>query len=456
MRSAAILGSATAILLLGACGGAPGEDVGASSASLGNDGFGPSALAAARAGNGYIVDVAPDGDAALDAWIASHGAKGRAFHVVHARAVELASPGDVASLRGVPGVAGVYPDQVVTAIGKPGSGGGGGSTGEVLPAGVARVGAPSAWSSGVTGAGVGIAIVDTGIDPTHADLAHPSACFTAYTTCDDQHGHGTHVSGIAAALDNAQDVVGVAPNAVPYAVRVLDSSGSGTDSAIISGLEWVQDNAGSVTPPIKVVNMSLGRAGTVDDDPVLHAAVSNLVAAGITVVVAAGNDATLEISGQIPSGYPEVLAIASTTAVDGKGLTRGACAGITIPKDTASYFTSDGIGVVVSAPGEEAENVGNGCGIQSVGILSLARGGGTTRMSGTSMASPTVAGVVALLVSADGTLSPSDVAGRLSGSASCAGVAPKNSPTGSYTFDGVREGVANAPAAIAGTAGSCP
>lgn len=446
----------TALVLLG-CSADPSsvDAVGSAASSLGRSDFGDDSIAGARAGNGYIVELAPGGDAALDAWIASHHARGRAFRFVHARAVDLAAPSDVAGLRGVAGVTGVYLNRVVTAIAKPGSGGGGGIIAEVVPAGVTRIGASQAWTVS-TGANVGIAIVDTGIDATHPDLAHPGPCFTAFSTCSDDNGHGTHVAGIAAALHNTIDVVGVAPDAVPYSVRVLDSSGSGTDETIISGLEWVIANAASVSPPIRVVNMSLGRAGTVSDNPVLHSTVQNLVASGVTIVVAAGNDQSTEIGQQVPAAYPEVLAIASTTAVAGKPPSRGACVGVTIGADTASYFTTDGSGVAVSAPGEDAENVTNSCGISTVGILSLAPGGGTARKSGTSMASPTVAGVAALLLSNDPTLQPSDVAGRLGATASCRGTAPKDSATGSYTFDGVREGIVSAPAALANAASTCP
>ena len=92
-----------------------------------------------------------------------------------------------------------------------------------------------------------------------------TVCFTAFSACQDNNGHGTHVTGTIAARNNAVDVVGVAPNATPYAVKVLDAQGSGTDSTVIAGLDWIILNANSVSPPIRVVNMSLGRQGTLDD-----------------------------------------------------------------------------------------------------------------------------------------------------------------------------------------------
>lgn len=115
--------------------------------------------------------------------------------------------------------------------------------------------------------------------------------------------------------------------------------------------------------------------------------------------------------------------------------------------DTASFFTTDGIGVAISAPGEEQENVQFPY-INSVGILSTALGGGTTRMSGTSMASPHVAGVVALLLEKSPSLTPSQVKARVM-VGDREGSAPINSPTSSYTFDGEREGILNAPVVLA-------
>ncbi len=94
---------------------------------------------------------------------------------------------------------------------------------QVVPSGVTRIGAAPGQLS-ETGAGVGVAIVDTGIDLGNPDLNHGSDCFTAYASCQDGAGHGTHVAGIVAANDNDVDVVGVAPGATVYAVKVLDDT----------------------------------------------------------------------------------------------------------------------------------------------------------------------------------------------------------------------------------------
>jgi subtilisin len=347
-------------------------------------------------------------------------------------------------------VVAVVPDREVEKLGKP-TGGASATAAQVVPAGVARVGAqPGAL--GVTGAGVGVAIVDTGIDFQHGDLSVAATCFTVYAACQDDEGHGTHVSGIVAAVNNAIDVVGVAPDATLYAVKVLDRRGRGTDSTIMAGLDWVADHAVLVSPPIRVVNMSLGRPGTLGDNPALRASVQAVTQAGVTVVVAAGNDPALEVSEQVPATYPEVIAVASTTATAGTS----ACAGHPEPVvgDTASYFTTDGaldtpsgIGVGASAPGEDREDIAKSCFLKSVGILSTRLGGGTVRMSGTSMAAPHVTGIVALMTE-QGPLTPDDARRRLRLGAESVGGAPLDSPAGGYSFDGEREGVASAPGAL--------
>jgi subtilisin family serine protease len=378
----------------------------------------------------------------------------RHFSSVSATAVDLPSPALRTLLEQDPDVVAVIPDRPVRMHAKPGAGGG---SIQVVPAGVQRIGA-APGALGWTGAGVGVAIVDTGLDFAHADLQPLGpVCFTAYTSCQDDNGHGTHVGGIVAARNNTRDVVGVAPDAVLYAAKVLDASGSGSDSTVMAGLDWAAVNAASLSPPIRVVNMSLGRPGTLDDNPALRAIVQTLHAQGISVVVSAGNDQTTGVSQQVPATYPEVLAVASTTALTGSNSCRFLPAAIA--KDTASWFTTDGrfdtvtgIGVTISAPGEDQENVSRGCLIQTVGILSTRLGGGTTRMAGTSMSAPHVTGVVALmwekaqLVST--ALAPEDARAAIRNKADRPGTAPLDSPTTGYSYDGEREGVLWAPGAL--------
>lgn len=347
----------------------------------------------------------------------------------------------------------LVPNRPVYAIGKSEvkKGGPKVAASQVLPAGVARIGADQEWAT-ITGVGVGVAVVDTGIDMTHPDLADnvASECYDAYSNgCQDNDGHGTHVAGIIGAIDNNIDVVGVAPQATLYNVKVLDSNGSGSDATVIVGLEWIAANAASTTPHIKVVNMSLGRerGGDESDNTPMHSAITSLVNKGITVVVAAGNDPTSDVSQQIPAAYTEVIAVASTTAEDGSNSCR-AYPGY-IQADTASVFTTDGEGVTISAPGETREDIKNSCRADSVGILSTKLGGGTTPMSGTSMAAPHVAGAVALLLGKNNSLSPGTIKPIIAGYPDPAAPdAPYDSPTGSYTDDGFKEGILYVPAIL--------
>jgi subtilisin len=396
----------------------------------------------------YIVTVAPGNDPAQVA--AAHGLNPRHVYsrALHGFAAQV-PPGQLAALANDARVAGVSIDHPVFAFAKPTPPPPPPPAGQVLPAGVSRIGANTVAQ---TGAGIGVAILDTGLDFNHSDLPISPTSFVspdfAYytTTAQDDAGHGTHVGGIVAAKNNNIDVVGVAPNAILYAVKVLDNTGSGYDSDIAAGLDWVRANATAVVPPIRVINMSLGRGASVDDS-VMHQAIANVVAAGVVVVVAAGNDASVEVSQTVPAGFPEVIAVASTTAKAGTSSQRRYAP---IQADTASYFTTDGkfdpltgIGVAISAPGEDQENIAFPY-INSVGILSTALGGGTTRLSGTSMAAPHAAGVVALLLEKAPALTPVEVKTRImSGDREL--VAPLNSPTSSYSFDGEREGILSAP-----------
>src|SRR5678815_1795185 len=328
------------------------------------------ALPAAAQGNGYIVSF-DEGTPrnARAAAAARHGATVRYnYSIIDAVAVSVPNENAIRGLLGEVSVRSITRDFEVHASpaavsndnasenahanGKPGSGGGGTPPpppAQVVPLGVKRVLKYVGDPTGSEGAGIGVAVLDTGIDVDHADLfvdpARRHNSFDGTTNCKDDNGHGTHVSGTIAAKANTQDVVGVAPGVNLYCVKVLNASGSGSWATVIDGLDWVY-NSGA--PRAKVVNMSLGGDGSADSTSPLEMAIARLYNKGVVVVVAAGNDAKLDVSQQVPAAYPDVLAIASATAVNCIN-TRYS---VKILADTASYFTTDGGGVTIPAPGE--------------------------------------------------------------------------------------------------------
>ncbi len=395
--------------------------------------------------------------------VASTGAVSRFdLSIVNGTALLVPNARALWALVGDPNLIEFYPDRVVGiehhCKGKHagddgcdgGGGGGGGGGGDTVPSGVARIGADQVWGS-VTGAGVNVAIVDTGVDFNHADLMPAANCYfhpDAGASCQDDNGHGTHVAGIVAALrGNDLDVVGVAPGAMVHAVKVLDSSGSGLDSQVLAGLQWVLENN------IDVVNMSLGaKLSQLDesptpatcDDSVYYSVFSALNTAGIVVVVSAGNDRNDDVADRAPAGCSNVITVASTTAED--GAQRSSCG---VKRDTASAFTTDGNGVEISAPGSKKEDW-RSCGSGKLtGILSLALGGGTVRMSGTSMSVPHVTGVAALVIE-QGTAA--DITAAIMGGAFGNGSTPIIHPVFGG-FDGEYEGILCAPGALG--IGSC-
>jgi len=229
-----------------------------------------------------------------------------------------------------------------------------------IPWGIARVNAKGAWSI-TRGAGVKVAVVDTGIDFTHPDLKVAGG-FNVITHDDnfkDDQGHGTHVSGTIAGQGNGEGVFGVAPDVALYGVKVLDANGSGSFSDVIEGIQWAAKNK------MDVANFSLGASqGTQALEDAVNAAAKD----GLTIVAAAGNSGG---SVGYPAAYSGVIAVSASDS-----------------KDKIAYFSSRGPQVAVIAPG--------------VAIESTYMGGGYKKLDGTSMACPHVAGLAALAVAAQG------------------------------------------------------
>jgi subtilisin family serine protease len=292
----------------------------------------------------------------------------------------------VAALRANPQIAAVDPDTPVTAS----------ATQSSAPWGLDRVDQRALPLSGsytypADGAGVTAYVVDTGILAGHTDFGgRVRSGYTAITDgrgTTDCNGHGTHVAGTLAG-----STYGVAKAATPVAVRVLDCTGSGSMSGVIAGLDWAAADHAAGTPA--VANLSLG--GPTNSS--LDAAVTALVNDGVSVSVAAGNDGVNACT-QSPARAAAALTVASSDRTD-----------------TRSSFSNFGTCVDVIAPGSS--------------IVSDWYTGptATTTLSGTSMATPHVAGAAAVLLSQQRTLTPAQVASRLVGSATTGVV--KNAGTG--------------------------
>ncbi len=296
------------------------------------------------------------------------------------------------------------------------------TTAQTLPTGINRIDgelSPGARINGIDEPlDVDIAILDSGID-----LDHPDLNVVASTGCagggptnnvctngagDDNNGHGTHVAGIAAAIDNSIGVVGVAPGARLHAVKVLDSRGSGYLSWIIAGIDWV--TARSAT--IEVANMSLGGQGW---STAYRTAIQNSVARGVVYYVAAGNerrdiygtDNTFGTSDDtIPASFPEVGTISALADFDGRpgGLGSGSysyAVGCTESRDDSfacfSNFAKNNANSPVTSSGGKIDMM-----LPGTAIVSTYSQGRYASTHGTSQASPHAAGLAALYIARNG------------------------------------------------------
>jgi subtilisin len=344
----------------------------------------------------YILlfrDDVADPAGAADQLARQHGLALGHIYTVGVKGFSAAIPESrLAAVARDPRVRHVEPDQLVTVDQKSQNAkGGGGSSTQVIPTGVRRIHAPASLTARIDGkderVNVDVAIVDTGIQTDHPDLNVGGgvnyASGKAYT---DGHGHGTHVAGTVGALDNGIGVVGVAPGARLWAVRVLDNSGSGLLSWIIAGVNWVTANAAT----IKVANMSLGFNGS---SPALNQAIASSVAAGVTYVVAAGNDAA-DAATFSPANHPDVICVSAVADSDGLCGKLGPATPYGADDSFAS-FSNYGLVVDIAAPG--------------VSILSTYKGSSYATLSGTSMASPHVAGAAALYLAGHAGATPATV-----------------------------------------------
>jgi subtilisin len=235
--------------------------------------------------------------------------------------------------------------------------------------GVERIGSALAHASGNRGAGVKVAVIDTGIDYTHDDLngnymgGYDFVFNDADPMDDGYNSHGTHVAGVIAAEENGMGVIGVAPEASLYAVKVLDGAGFGDLSWLIAGIEWAMNNG------MDVANLSLGLQSF---SQALKDACDAAYNAGVLLVAAAGNYPFFPYEGPVvyPAAYDSVIAVTAT-----------------LMDDSPWFASASGPEVELAAPG--------------AGIYSTVIGGVYDLLSGTSQAAPHVAGSAALFLTTE-------------------------------------------------------
>jgi subtilisin family serine protease len=317
----------------------------------------------------------------------------------------------LAALRADPRVAWVEADQEVslieplrsTASRLPGI------AAQTAPTGLRRIGASTdgiQQTLPYKGAGVGVAVIDTGINATHPDLTGSvgagMSCVPGTPTPNDDNGHGTHVAGTIGAHENAIGVVGVAPSVTLYPAKVLNSGGSGQTSWVICGIDFVTSIGPAGTGQVQVANMSLGGSRfpppyyptcSNDSGDAQHRAICRSVASGVTYVVAAGNDAQSSILAS-PAAYAEVITVSALADFNGApgGGAPATCRSDV--DDTLADFSNFGPPVDIAAPGVCIQST------VPTGFCDLCDASGYNTISGTSMASPHVAGAAALYIEA--------------------------------------------------------
>lgn len=343
-----------------------------------------------------LDDGVRDAAAAADALLSPLGAEPAAVyrHALTGFAADLTAA-DAASLASSPLVTLVEADRTFTATAE-------------LPTGVDRTDVDRISDSPIgarASVDVDVAVIDTGSDADHRDLdvvrvidCYNNGGLLGGSSCvdrtgtnnsggDDDNGHGTHVAGTVGALDNGLDVVGVAPGARVWSVKVLGGFlGSGSTSDIIAGIDYITG-----TGEVEVINMSLGGSGTSSG---MNQAIAGATEAGIVTVVAAGNDSA-NAGNYTPANAPDAITVSAITDLDGQpgGVASGSCSG---GDDEFATYSNFGDVVDIAAPGS--------C------ITSTRLGGGTESLSGTSMASPHVAGAAALYIARNGV--PADATRR--------------------------------------------
>jgi subtilisin family serine protease len=268
------------------------------------------------------------------------------------------------------------------------------------------------WNDlGITGAGINVAVLDSGVDLNHPDLVdHIVAqhCFSKGDcppgktdegeSAQDEHGHGTHVAGIITSRGTVSPR-GIAPDAGIVAVRVMNETGSGWNSDIVAGLDWVVANQASLN--VKVVNMSLGAGlysgacNTQDANTLIEAAAVDAARrAGIVVMAASGNDGQTDAMAA-PACISGVVSVGGTYDANFGSVSWPTCTDANATTDQVACFSNSSPLLDLLAPGAV--------------IVSTALGGGQVGKSGTSMATPHVAAVAALMLQAYPSLTPTEI-----------------------------------------------